>query len=398
MAARDARGSEHTARRAASPATSRADRLLHALGVDPSFAESVLGDLAEELALRESRDGIAAARWWYAQEVVRSAPHLVWSAVRYGDRRQLARLSAYCAGGMLVLALAATAVLTRDGPPARLVAGTAMETDGIIVNNVRAVQLPVRVLDAAGHQLKADSVRFDWQAGASLAVSPAGVATCTEIGDATVKASLGHIATLIGVRCRPVKEIEASTWISLVAGEPERHLPFNAIGTDGRPVMQLRGAVQVLDSSVATLVGASIRPREVGETAVDVHVGDRSAHIRVMVHEPVDAFTGLRPDQRLVAVGVRLAQGDTVQWSLPGGVFWLKYIPRRAGQAPPTITLDGRISCSGGDGLRVYLIPLDEYGIYCVRHPGSASVTVAHGQTGAPVVDGWLALERVEHR
>ncbi|HEU4642898.1 MAG TPA: hypothetical protein VFS44_10635 [Gemmatimonadaceae bacterium] len=388
-----------TTRTAASRPASPAENLLRALGADPSFVEAVLGDLAEEYALRAARDGGAAARWWYACETLRSAPHFVLSAIRQGDPRARVRLAACGAVVALALTLAVTAVLIRDGAPARLVAGVGDAADGIVINNLLPVQLPVRVLDAAGHALATDSVRYRWESGARVSVSASGVVTCTERGDAMVRASLGPIATDVEVRCRPVRQIDASTWISLVAGEPARHLPFEAIGLDGRPVMQLRGEARVLDSAVAALDGASIRPRAVGETAVVVKIGDRGARIRVLVHEPVNTFAGLRPDQRLVAVPVRLARGDTVHWALPNdGVFWLKYVTRRPGEPPPTITLDGPVGCFRGDGGRVYRLPIDEYGTYCVAHGAGVSVTVAHGRVGAPVVDGWLALERVEQR
>ena len=60
-----------------------AERLLQAIGADPVFAEVVLGDLAEEFALRAARDGVVAARWWYTCEALRSAPHLIRSWLRH---------------------------------------------------------------------------------------------------------------------------------------------------------------------------------------------------------------------------------------------------------------------------------------------------------------------------
>lgn len=312
-----------------------------------------------------------------------------------GSGRARVRL-AVSAGVLLAVTVVASVGLNRWGRPARIVAGSEME--GIVINNVRPVQLPVRVLNAAGRELKAGGVRFQWKAGVPIAVSPTGEVTCTQHGDAKMEASLGQIAAVLDVRCRPVREIQTSAWISLVAGEPARDLPFRVIGTDGSFVTELRGEARVTDSSVATLVGATIRPRAVGEAEVFVQVGDRNARFRVLVHEPVRAFAGLHADQRLVALPVRLAQGDTVQWALPHGVFWLKYFPRREGDAPPTITVRGGLACAGGDGLRVYLLPLDEHGTYCIRHVGDASVILAHGRMGAPVVDGWLALEFVKHR
>lgn len=144
-----------------------------------------------------------------------------------------------------------------------------------------------------------------------------------------------------------------------------RHLPFEALGVEGRRITQLRGAASVMDTSVARLMGSSIYPRAVGQTSVDVKVGDREVHMSVFVHETVRSFEGLRPDQRLVAMPVQLAQGDTVQWALPKGMLWLKYLPRRPGDAPPTITLDGTASCTSGNGMPVYRVPHDVYAAYC---------------------------------
>jgi hypothetical protein len=179
-------------------------------------------------------------------------------------------------------------------------------------------------------------------------------------------------------------------------GDEARHLPFEAIGIDGERVTQLRGQVRVLDSAVATLEQASIRPRAVGETHVLVQVGNRTARIRIFVHEQVRGFTGLRNEQRLVAIPVVLRQGDTTHCELPDGNFWLKYIPGHLGEVPPTITLSGHVGCSPV-GWSAYLMAL-EHRRYCVRQPGRATVTVAHGRTGAPAVEGWLALERGERR
>jgi hypothetical protein len=371
------------------------DRLFQSLGVEPQFADNVLGDLAEEFAMRKATDGVGSARWWYVGEAIRSTPHLVWSAVRHGNAQQRARLAAGLTGFALAVSLTIVAVVTRDGPPTRLVADH--DADRLVINNLQPMQLPIRVLDDAGHRLPSDSVRFTPDAGSALTVSATGAVTCVDRGDATIRASLGSISTVVAVRCLPVREIESSTWVSLIAGEPARHLPFKAIGTDGQPVTELRGSALVSDGAVATLVGGYVVPRSVGATKLIMAVGDRTAHIRVVVHEPVRRFDNLRADQRFVAVPVRVVRGETIDWTLPDGVFWLKYIPKRAGDAPPTIVTDGRVSCAPGDGLRDYLLPPDEHGTYGVRQQdGPASVRVSHGHVGAGVVEGWLALERVE--
>jgi hypothetical protein len=381
------------------PATAP-ERLLLALGADPEFIDGVFGDIAEEHALRRAHDGPRAAAWWRTRELVRSMPHLVRSALRHGGPRAYARVAALAAIVALSLGVVGVALLMRDGPPARLDAGHGSTLDGIVVNNTRPVQLEVRVLDKAGRLLSADSVRFAWVSGAPMAISPSGVVTCRGRGDATVRASLGTISTNVDVRCRPVQELRASSWIDFMAGDSmSRHLPFVAIGVDGQPVTELRGAVRLFDASVAALEGTSVRPRKVGQTAIVVEVGEQKALMMVVVHEMVNTFEQLRDDQRYVARSVRLARGDTVHWALPNGTFWLKYLPRPAGAAPPSITVVGAIGCMPGTGIKTYRMNLGEYGTYClVQRGGSASVMVAHGMNGAEWVEGTMAIERAELR
>ncbi|MBC7896153.1 MAG: hypothetical protein H7066_12130 [Cytophagaceae bacterium] len=55
-----------------------AELLLEGFGADPGYRDAMLGDLAEEFGERVDRDGLAAARRWYARETVRS----VWPVVR----------------------------------------------------------------------------------------------------------------------------------------------------------------------------------------------------------------------------------------------------------------------------------------------------------------------------
>jgi hypothetical protein len=153
--------------------------------------------------------------------------------------------------------------------------------------------------------------------------------------------------------------------------------------------------VRIFDPSVATVAGASVLPKGTGLTLVIVEVGEQEAKIMVVVHEMVSTFDHLRDDQRYVARPVRLARGDTVHWTLPNGSFWLKYLPRRAGEAPPTITVAGAIGCMPGDAIHNFRMNLGEYGTRCiVQRGGSASVMVAHGVNGAEWVDGTVAIER----
>jgi len=60
-----------------SPAPRRTERLLESLSADTEFRDEILGDLAEEYALRVRWDGPNEARRWYRREGARVAPYLV---------------------------------------------------------------------------------------------------------------------------------------------------------------------------------------------------------------------------------------------------------------------------------------------------------------------------------
>ena len=105
-----------------------AERLLETLGAEPDFRDALLGDMAEELAIRAAWDGERAARRWYRREALRVAPHLLRDGVRrlrWRDVRRLAGivLSAYVLAtaiafplGVLVVRL--TAPASAGAPPA----------------------------------------------------------------------------------------------------------------------------------------------------------------------------------------------------------------------------------------------------------------------------------------
>jgi hypothetical protein len=360
----------------------------------------VFGDIAEEQAERARHDGKPAAAAWRTRELVRSMPHLVRSALRHGGPKAYLRLAAVTAVAVLSMSLVIIAILLRNGAPVRLDPGIGNTLDGVIVNSMRPVQLPIRVLDQRGNLLDADSVRFAFTSGMPINISPSGVITCHARGDTRVRATLGGISTNLDVRCRPVDELTAMNFINFIEGDTAaRPLPFVALGLDGFPVMQLRGSLRVWDTDVATVEGATIRAKHAGLTPVIVKVGEHEARMMAVVHAIVPSFDALRDDQTVVARPVRLAQGDTLGWGLPGGSFWIKYLPRREGDAPPTITVEGDIGCMPGDGIRAYRISPSEYGAYClVRRGGSARVMIAHGATGAEWVDGAVALQRMELR
>jgi hypothetical protein len=285
--------------------------------------------------------------------------------------------------------IAAVALLVMSackGAPARLVAGIA---DTVVVNNRRAVQLPVRVLDAAGHVLPATGVRYRWTAGAPVSVSAAGVVTCTQPGDATVRASLGHLATDLILRCRPVQDVRGTRMMNLVVGDPAQDVPFEAVDVDGRPVTMLTGQVSVGDSTIATLDGLHIRARAPGATDVTMRVGDREGFMSVHTYERVRTPEGIRPGQHW-AIAVRLAGGEMRQWRISASpeAYFLTMLPDRDEQHLPRLAIIGAV-CSHG---------LDAESFFCLAQH-DASVIVYHPQQVEPAREwsGTLAVWRQEH-
>lgn len=368
--------------------TPTVERALQALGVDPIFAEAVLGDLSEEYAERAACD-VNAARRWYVGQALRSAPHLIRSAAHHPAGR--ARLAAVVATLALVACVVLIALSFRAGPPVRLVAGT---RDTVVVNNLRPVSLPMRVFDAAGRLLPDSGVRYAQALGAPISISSRGVVTCARPGDATVRASLGPLATNILVRCRPVRELRGGYgyWTDFVLGDSARELDLVAVGIDGRRVTQFGAWLSIDDSTVAVLDGLRVHPRSPGETRVDLRVGDRTADFMVRVFEPVHTLVGLRADQRLVAAPVRLARGASVRWPLPTGRFSMSLLPTPDVKAGAMLSVDGAVMC----------MPALAPGVFdttCVARVPGAWVTVAYpgepaAGTAAPVVVGTLALHR----
>jgi len=297
----------------------RADSLLRSLGADRGFVDDVLGDLAEEYALRTERDGVLAARCWYAREALRSAPYLLRNAVRRLGPRGRVRLAALVALVTLVIPLALRALLPGMGPPDRLVAAP------FVVNNLDPVRLPLRVLDAAGRTLADTGVRFLWTSGTPVSVSAEGLVTCARIGDAVVRASLGSLVTQVPVRCRPVADIRAPGMLELILGAPAREVPFEAVGVDGRPVTLLVGRIRIGDSSVAVLEGQRIRPIAAGHTWVETQIGNRITFSSVHVYGLAQSLEGVRPDQHL-AVPLLLDRGESREWRLPAGRYLLRVV------------------------------------------------------------------------
>ena len=76
------------------PVPRRMERLLESFGADTEFRDAVIGDLAEEFAIRAKEDGARAARRWYRREALRVAPYLVrdwWRGLQGRDAWYFAR-------------------------------------------------------------------------------------------------------------------------------------------------------------------------------------------------------------------------------------------------------------------------------------------------------------------
>ena len=374
------------------PAPRWADRLLQSLGVQPAFAEAILGDLAEERVLREEQRGRIGASVWYASELLSALPHLFWNAARFGTPVTRARLSALVASMVLVMSAALMAFVLRDGPPARLVfthVSGAESVDGIVVNYMRPVQLPTQVLDAKGHTLETNDVRYQWASGAPVRVSSTGTVTCTTNGDATVRASIATVTTDLLVHCRPVRELRMRAWMTLTVDDSVQELPFIAVGPDGRLVNLIAGALRVHDSSVATLTGSRIRPIMPGHTMVSVHVGDSESRMEVSVFRWVPTLDHLRPADDLVIAPVHLPRGTSIQWVMPKGSFWLEYKNRGATRLIPRMEVDGPISC-----MHLETFAPEVVRISCITMSDSATFRMTNPDSFMPLVEGSLSLER----
>jgi hypothetical protein len=371
------------------------ERLLRFIGADVTFADDVIGDLAEERARREARDGASSASWWYIREACRSAPHLAWNAVQHGGQRGRAHVAAFVAAVALVLT-ATVVVLGRSDPmPVRLEVDaqqTANASDGVIVNTRHPVQLAMRAFDAKGKALQSTNVRYQWISGTPISVSAHGVITCSYAGDAVLRASLDAIAKAVRIKCVPVREVLAHMWIQFTAGDSSQELSFVALDLDGMPVNRLAGVLRVNDSAVATLKNGRIYPVAPGHTQVVMRFGEGEAITQVSVYERVATFEGLRDDQRFVIAPVRLTRDDTIRWPLPQGLFWLQYHRTSNTEPIPTVVVDGPVMC----------MPVPSFGpgvqrMDCLARERGATVRIAHPGGSASAITGALSIEHQKY-
>lgn len=82
------------------------EALLASLGAPADFRDPLLGDLAEEYALRADRDGAPSATQWYVAQAIRSAPHLLRAWARSAGWEEVRRV-----GGIVLLTYVLTAIV-----------------------------------------------------------------------------------------------------------------------------------------------------------------------------------------------------------------------------------------------------------------------------------------------
>jgi hypothetical protein len=213
--------------------------------------------------------------------------------------------------------------------------------------------------------------------GNPIAVSTNGVITCSNPGDALLRASLGQVATTVRIKCRPVRQVLANTWVQLTAGDSSQQLNFVALDPDGLPVNRLAGVMRVRDSTIATLKNGRIKPILPGHTAVVMRFGEGEATTQVSVFERVPSLDGLRADQRFVIAPVRLALTDTIRWPLPQGLIWLQFHRASPYSYVPPLAVGGPVMCTPNFNPSVDRV-------HClVRGPG-AWVRMTHPSTSPP--------------
>jgi len=229
---------------------------------------------------------------------------------------------------LLALMLLAVAGCTADRP-VRLIAGW---SDTVVVNTARQAEIPVDVLDSAGHVLRSKRPQFRWLAGDSLRVSKDGHVTCARTGDATVRASLGPLSTTFVLYCRPIRAFEfGMNNYALVVGGPSKALHLVGRGIDGRPVTLLAARLSVRDSGIASLDHGRVSPRSPGQTVIHVESGDSRTTVNVEVIQLVAVPGELRPYHAFVAQ-IKLAGGQSQSWHVPPGRYELRFKPDASGR------------------------------------------------------------------
>jgi hypothetical protein len=224
---------------------------------------------------------------------------------------------------LAVLAVAA-ACSDSNGPPVRLVGGSA---DTVIINNRLEIRIPTRVLDRRGHTLPDSGVRYRLIAGDQVVVSSSGMVTCLHSADATVQAYLGSVATTMLVRCRPVKKVHIDGPIQFLLPDTAQEMRLRVLDLDGNEVSLLSGKTNIIDTTVAAIEGIRVIPKAPGVTVAGVRFGNESAGVGVHVYEKVNSLDALQHGKKFVGVSLRLAGAEMKSWKLPPGSWMLTMLP-----------------------------------------------------------------------
>lgn len=273
---------------------------------------------------------------------------------------------------------------TDNGPPARLVAGTA---DTVVLNYTREVQVPLRVLDANGHTLSDSAVRYRSVGGEKIPVSAEGKVTCADSKDASVEASLGNLRRTIVIRCRPVKKIRIAGPVQFLLPDTAQEFRMLVLGIDGKEINVLSGTSAILDSTVATLDGIRVVPKSPGSTIASVRFGNQTASVGVHVYETVRTLEALKQGKQLVGIPLRMSGGEVQSWGLPPGTWMVAMLPESDEATGLQMRIEGA-NCS------VLQLTRRRYG--CLVR-SEARVIVSHPSKAntAPELKGQLLVRRV---
>src|SRR5262249_53116642 len=156
-------------------------------------------------------------------------PYLAMSTLRRGHPRARLRLLGVIGTLLFIATSAFVARQLHIGPPARIAADRGFSTNDIVINNVGVVQMPIHALDARGHTVPRAGIRFERGSGAPSEMNASGAISCHSPGDAVVRASVGDVASLVSVHCRPVVVIRTSARHDFLPGDPPQALYVDAV-------------------------------------------------------------------------------------------------------------------------------------------------------------------------
>jgi hypothetical protein len=266
-----------------------------------------------------------------------------------------------------VMVLVACAACT-GRRPARLSAGN---SGTVIVNSRRPVQLPVRVVDAAGRVLGSRGLRYEWVSGDHVPLSDGGRVTCERPADSRVRVTRGDLTMQLVLRCQPIAGFRLPRGIHLQVGGPPQELEVNAVDAGGRPVMLVAGTASVRDSQVAVLDHGLVYPGAAGFTYVKVEVGDCVSWIPVDVIAQEATPAELRPFQEF-ASSLRLVGGEMRSWHIAQGRYELSLVPDPSAHTELVLGAVGANCARFPDGGQHYSCIAREGAAVVVRHPRGA--------------------------